>query len=390
MIERRAKVEITELLGERPAVVLTGPRQVGKTTLALAVADARPSVYLDLEDPADSARLVDPSLYLGAHEDELVVLDEVQRAPELLPVLRSIIDRGRRDGRSTGRFLLLGSASIDVITRAGESLAGRVGIVELCSLDLLEVGDDARTDLWVRGGLPDSLLAASDRASSRWRSDFVRTYLERDIPALGPRVPAETMGRLWTMLAHRQGAPLNIAELARSLGLDGRTVGHYLDVLVDLLLVRRLPPIHPNVGKRLVKAPRVFLRDSGVVHALLGLEDFDAVLGHPIAGASWEGFVIEQVAAAAGPGADLGYYRTAAGAELDLVVTWPDGERWAVEIKRSSAPKLGRGFRTAFADVEADRGFLVGDITDPFPVSDTVTAVGVRGLVQAVAERETP
>lgn len=390
MIERRAKVEITELLGERPAVVLTGPRQVGKTTLALAVADARPSVYLDLEDPADSARLVDPSLYLGAHEDELVVLDEVQRAPELLPVLRSIIDRGRRDGRSTGRFLLLGSASIDVITRAGESLAGRVGIVELCSLDLLEVGDDARTDLWVRGGLPDSLLAASDRASSRWRSDFVRTYLERDIPALGPRVPAETMRRLWTMLAHRQGAPLNIAELARSLGLDGRTVGHYLDVLVDLLLVRRLPPIHPNVGKRLVKAPRVFLRDSGVVHALLGLEDFDAVLGHPIAGASWEGFVIEQVAAAAGPGADLGYYRTAAGAELDLVVTWPDGERWAVEIKRSSAPKLGRGFRTAFADVEADRGFLVGDITDPFPVSDTVTAVGVRGLVQAVAERETP
>lgn len=387
MITRRAQAEVAELLAEQAGVVLAGPRQVGKTTLALALAGSRPSVYLDLENPADRARLSDPQLYFDAHEDQLVVLDEVQQMPELLPILRGVIDRGRRSGRGLGRFLLLGSASLEVISGAGESLAGRIGVVELGSLDLLEIGSDEPRNLWVRGGLPDSLLAPSDRASLRWRDDFIRTYLGRDIPALGPRVPAETMRRLWTMLAHRQGSPLNAAELARSLAIDARSVAQYLDLLVDLLLVRRVAPLHPNVGKRLVKAPRIYLRDSGIVHALLGLGDFDAVVGHPVAGGSWEGFVVEQVAAVAGPRTDIGFYRTSAGAEIDLALTWPSGERWAIEIKRSSAPKLPRGFAVAAGDVAADRRFLVGDIAHAFPVAADVSAIGVAAFLREVAAR---
>ena len=327
MIDRRAHSEVTDLLSEAPAVALIGPRQVGKTTLALQVAASRPSVYLDLESAPDRARLADPALYLLDHLDELVVLDEIHRAPGLFEVLRGVIDRGRREDRATGRFLLLGSAAIALLAQSGESLAGRIAFVELAPFDVTEIGAERLDQLWVRGGFPDSFLAADEHGSLRWREDFIRTYLERDIPELGPRIPAETLRRLWTMFAHHQGGLLNAAQLARGLGVSGATVAHYLDLMVDLLLVRRLPPYLANVGKRLVRSPKVFVRDSGLVHALLGLADKEALLGHPVAGPSWEGMAIENLLTAAGPRAQASFYRTSHGAEIDLVLNLPGDQR---------------------------------------------------------------
>jgi uncharacterized protein len=270
-----------------------GPRQVGKTTLAHAVAKGRSSVYLDLESPRDRAKLSDPALFLAQHEESLVILDEVQRVPDVFQVLRGVIDAGRRRQRGTGRFLLLGSASMDLLSQSGESLAGRIAYLELGPFDPLEVARDQCHALWTRGGFPGSFLAESDAESSVWRENFVRTYLERDIPQLGPRVPAETLRRFWTMLAHSQAGLLNAAALARALAVDGKTVTRYLDLLVDLLLVRRLQPYQANAGKRLVKSPKVYVRDSGLVHSLLRVDTLDQLLGHPVAGPSWEGFVIE-------------------------------------------------------------------------------------------------
>nr|WP_245299197.1 ATP-binding protein [Sinorhizobium sp. GL28] len=286
MLERQIATTLTELIDTNPAVALIGPRQVGKTTLALAIAEQRPSVYLDLESDADRTKLSEPELYLEQHRDKLVILDEVHRLPNLFQNLRGLIDRGRRSGKRSGQFLLLGSASIDLLKQSGETLAGRITYLEMHPIDGLEVADKDINPLWVRGGFPDSFLAVNDRASSRWRQDFIRTYLERDIPQFGPRIPAETLRRFWTMLAHHQSGLLNAAEFARALGVDGKTVASYLDLLVDLLLVRRLEPWHSNVGKRLVKSPRVYVRDSGIAHTLLGLTNQEQVLGHPVAGAS--------------------------------------------------------------------------------------------------------
>jgi len=387
MIERRLADELEALLGTSPAVVLTGPRQVGKTTLALELAERRPSVYLDLESPTDRARIANAELYLEDHADELVVLDEVQRVPELFEILRGVIDRGRRAGRRRGRFLLLGSASLDLLSRSGESLAGRVALVELGPLtcEEVEVGDQDR--LWRRGGLPESFLAPDDRASLRWRRDFVRTYLERDVPQLGPRIPAETLRRLWTMLAHQQGGLLNAARLAGSLGVAGATVGRYLDLLVDLLLVRRLPAWHANVGKRLVRAPKVYVRDSGIVHALLGIEDQETLLGHPVAGGSWEGFAIESLLAAAGPDVEAHHYRSSGGAEVDLVITWPGGEAWAIEIKRTTSPSPGRGLRSAVGDIGPVRTSIVVPVDDRYRLDAEIEAIGLRRLCAAVRKR---
>lgn len=387
MLDRCVAEHVRLLLHEFPAVALTGPRRAGKTTLALQLADAQPSIYLDLESPSDRARLTEPELFLDAHRDDLVVLDEVQRVPDLFPVLRSVIDRGRRQGLRAGRFLLLGSASIDLIGGASESLAGRLATAELGPLNVLEVpaGDDEA--LWVRGGFPESLLARSDPASTRWREAFIATYLERDIPLFGPRVGAETLRRLWTMLAHRQGAPLNAAELAGSLGITGVSVARYLDLLVDLLLVRRLPPASSNVGKRLVRSPRVYVRDSGLVHTLLQIPERDALLGHPVAGSSWEGYVVEQLLQVADTGVDAAYYRATGGAEVDLVLTWPSGRRWAIEIKRTTTPKLGRGFHSAVADIQPDEAFVACPVDDPFPLGEGVTAIPPRDLAARLAAR---
>lgn len=385
MIKRRIEPDVLHLLAHAPAVVLTGPRQAGKTTLALSVAEGRDAVYLDLESEADRARLAEPELYFADHAEELVVLDEIHRAPGIFEALRGTIDRGRREGRREGRFLLLGSAAIDLLSQSGETLAGRVAFAELTPFDVTEVGADRVDQLWVRGGFPESFLAIEDAASMRWRRDFIRTYLERDIPQLGPRIPAETLRRLWTMLAHQQGGLLNAAQIARGLGVSGTTVGHYLDLMVDLLLVRRLPPRLANVGKRMVRSPKVYVRDSGLTHALLGLADKEAVLGHPVAGGSWEGTVIENLIAAAGERPTASFYRTSGGAEVDLVLTWPEGREWAIEVKRSAAPRVERGFRSALEDLRPERSFVVYPGKERFPLAAGVEAVSLAGLCAELA-----
>jgi uncharacterized protein len=380
MIEGRAAPQIASLLAQSPAVVLSGPRQVGKTTLALEIAGRRPATYLDLESEIDRARLAEPELYFADHADELLVLDEIQRLPGLFEVLRGVIDQGRREGRGDGRFLLLGSASLELLAQSGESLAGRIAFAELAPFDLTEVGAGHLDRLWVRGGFPDSFLASGEEASLRWRRDFIRTYLERDIPQLGPRIPAETLRRLWTMLAHNQGGLLNAANIARGLGVSGATVGNYLDLMVDLLLVRRLPPRVANLGKRMVRSPKVYVRDSGLLHALLGVADKESLLGHPVIGASWEGLVVENLIGVAGADVEPSFYRTSGGAEVDLVLTWPDGREWAIEVKRTLAPKLERGLRSALADVEPERSFVVYPGSERYPLGEGVEAIGMAEL----------
>jgi hypothetical protein len=385
MIPRHLGARLRERLAEVPAVVLTGPRQVGKTTLALAVAQGKEALYLDLESERDRAKLAEPELYLEDHLGRLVILDEVHRTPGLFPVLRGLIDRARQRGERSGLYLLLGSASLDLLRQSGETLAGRVSYLELTPIGVRELPPDIDQDvLWVRGGFPESLLSGSDGQSFRWREDFIRSYLERDIPQLGPRIAAETLRRFWTMLAHHQGGMLNVAQLARNVGVDVRTARGYIDLMVDLLLIRRLPPWHANVGKRLVKSPKVYVRDSGLVHALLSIEDKEALLAHPVVGASWEGFVIENVLGSRPPGVTAHFYRTSGGAEIDLVLAWPDGSLWAIEVKRSLSPKLERGFQSACTDLSAERRFVVYPGTDSYPVSEAVMAVPLEGLIEQV------
>ncbi len=380
MIKRRIRDKLDESIDHSPAVALLGPRQVGKTTLALEMGATRPSLYLDLESPADRAKLADAGRYLAEHEDKLVILDEVHRAPEIFQILRGLIDQGRRRGKAGGRFLLLGSASVELLKQSGESLAGRISFLELTPFDATEVDGERMDRLWIRGGFPGSFLAANDRISLDWREDFIRTYLERDVPQFGSRIPAETLRRFWTMLAHHQAGMHNAATLAQGLGVDGKTVARYLDLLVDLLIVRRLFPWHRNVGKRLVKSPKVFVRDSGLVHALLGLGNKEQLLGHPVVGPSWVSFVLETLLVLAPRGTEANFYRTAAGAEIDLVLTLPGGKLWAVEIKRSSAPKLERGFHLACADLKPAKRFVVYPGDDRFPLDAETEVLGLAEL----------
>ena len=384
MIPRRIENELHSLLADYPAVALLGPRQAGKTTLALEVSHTTDSVYLDLESYADLARLSDPELYLSDHEERLVILDEVHRAPDLFRSLRGLIDSGRRRGRRSGRFLLLGSASMDLLQQSGETLAGRIAYLELGPLNALEVDRGDHDHLWVRGGFPDSFLADDDGRSLRWRENFIRTYLERDVPQLGPRIAAETLRRFWTMLAHSQGGTLNMSSLARGLGVGGRTISGYMDLMVDLLLVRRLTPWRQNVGKRLVKAPKIYVRDSGVVHALLGLESKEDVLGHPVVGPSWEGFVVETLLTIAPDRSVASYYRASGGAEIDLLLTLPGHGTWAIEIKRSLNPRPRRGFHNACEDVGPEAKFVVYPGRERYRLSGDVEAIGLVDMAEEV------
>ncbi len=390
MIERRLTRSLTTRLSQVPAAVLLGPRQVGKTTLALEIAREQGAIYLDLESEADRARLSEPELYLGGHLDRLVILDEIHRAPRLFLALRGLIDRARRSNRREGLYLLLGSASLEMLKQSGETLAGRVSYLELSPFDVLEVAESADNrvgeKLWVRGGFPDSFLAESEARSLRWRQDFIRTYLERDIPQFGRRIPAETLRRFWVMLAHHQGGLLNVAQLARNIGVDAKTAASYMDLLTDLLLLRRLPAWHANVGKRLVKSPKVMVRDSGLVHALLSIEDHDALLSHPVVGASWEGFVVENLLNVAPEGV-LGYfYRTGGGAEIDLLLHFPDGPLWAIEIKRSLSPRPERGFHSGCADLNPERRFLVYPGAEPYPLTPEIEVLSLRDLALRLVE----
>ena len=386
MITRRHINLIRRDLGWFPSVFLLGPRQVGKTTLAREIAREDPdSLYLDLKDPAVARRLANAGSYLDLHRHRLVILDAIQRMPDLFRVLRGRIDARRREGRECGHFLILGSSSGALLRQSAESLAGRVAYHELPGLDALEVGRDPDRS-WLRGGFPGSITAPGDEISLRWRTNFIRTCLERDLLQAGLRAPAETLRRFWTMLSHSQGEPFNAARLAGSLGVSVPSVKRYADTLVDLMLVRRLQPYHVNVGKRLIKSPKLFVRDSGIVHALLNIRSIDDLLGHPVAGASWEGLVVENLIGAAPRGTDAFFYRTRAGAGIDLLLLLPGQRLWAIEVQRSSAPRVPRGFRIATADVQAARGFIVYPGEETYPLGDGITATPLPALMRRLVE----
>ena len=442
MLVRKTQETVLQALSRQASVALIGPRQVGKTTLALEIGKQLNALYLDLEAIEERDKLSDPSAFLTAYEDRLVILDEIHRVPDLFLTLRGLIDQGRRHGQRTGRFLLLGSASLDLMRQSGESLAGRISYIDMTPLSVLEVPTDGIVaptpgtgvsslppegaqpvlgrpgagivaptlgtgvsslppegaqpvlgrpgagieTLWIRGGFPDSFLAHDDRQSLDWRKDLLRTCLERDVPMFGSRIPAETLRRFWTMLAHNQGALHNASRLATGLEVSSQTVSRYTDLLVDLLLVRRLQPYHANVGKRLVKSPKVYVRDSGLLHALLNIETRDALLGHPVVGASWEGFVIENLINAAPAFTVPGFYRTSGGAEIDLLLELPGGERWAIEVKRSRAAKPARGFYEACEDLKPARRFVVHGGLERYPISADVEAIGMRELAETLAQ----
>jgi predicted AAA+ superfamily ATPase len=383
MIKRRLKGILRQKLLDNPAVVLMGPRQVGKTTLVFEMAQEDRVLYLDLERPRDLAKITDIEKFCELNADKMLILDEVQRAPELFASLRGIIDQRKREGKSTEQFLLLGSASIKLLQQTSETLAGRVAYCELQPLDVTEVSKNQHSTLWCRGGFPDSFLASTDEKSLDWRHNFISTYLERDIPQLGPRIPAETLRRFWTMLAHNQGQTFNAAQFARGLDVKGVTTSRYLDLMVDLLLVRRLPPWTSNVGKRLVKAPKTYIRDSGLCHALLGIETRNELLGHPVVGGSWEGFVIENILGILPKRASCGYYRTSGGAEVDLIIEIA-GDIWAIEIKRSTAPTVSKGFYSACDDLAATRKILVHAGDESFPMAGDIEALSLTEAMSVI------
>lgn len=378
MIKRRLLTKLTRALTESPAVALLGPRQAGKTTLAKIIAAEYPgSMYLDLERPSELAKLTDPELFLSRYTDRLIVLDEIQRQPELFPILRALID----ETRHPGRFLLLGSASPQLLRQASESLAGRISFHELAPFDIGEIAPThfKLQDFWLRGGYPPSWLAKTEQASFAWRESFISTHLERDIPSFGIRVPGTTLRRFWQMLAHLHGQLWNASRLASGFGVSAPTVGHYLDILEATYMVRRLLPLHVNLGKRLVKSPKIYLRDSGLLHALLGVSTLEELSGHPVVGASWEGWVLEQIAQLLGPQWQLSFYRTAAGAEIDVVAE--RGNRMiGFEIKFSSAPVLAKGCWAAIADLELDHTYVVAPVESGYPLADNVEVVSAAGL----------
>ncbi|MCC6658003.1 MAG: ATP-binding protein [Rhodocyclaceae bacterium] len=378
MIKRQILPRLKQSLAEFPAVALLGPRQVGKTTLAHSLAGGE-AVFLDLERPADLARLRDAETYLESVSGRFVIVDEVQRMPELFPVLRVLIDRNRR----AGRFLLLGSASPALRRQAAESLAGRIDYLELAPFTLDEVGATTENlqKLLLRGGFPESYLAPSGKASLRWRHSFIRTFIEQDLPQLGINIPAAQIRRFWQMLAHLHGQIWNASQIAASLGLTPPTMRRYLDILADTYMVRILPPLHANLGKRLVKSPRVYLRDSGLLHALLGVETLDALLAHPIVGAAWEGTVIEHLVAHVPQQALPHFYRTVAGAELDLVLESSAGLR-AFEAKFGLSPRLTKGYHQALADLGIACGTVVYTGNENYRMAPDARVAGLQEAIQ--------
>lgn len=383
MIARHLATVLVKRLSQSPVVALLGSRQVGKTTLARGLDAGKASHYLDLERPSDIAKLADPELYLGKFANHLVILDEIQRCPGLFPVLRSLIDERRRAGEKSAQFLILGSASPELLQQSSETLAGRISYLELNPLNLTELkpGVDVMDRHWFRGGYPDSYLAADDAVAHQWCDDFITSYVERHLPQLGITASPLLLRRLCSMLAHQQGATLNLSKLAGSLGIDGKTARHYLDLLEGLYLVRGIPAWSRNAGKRLVKSPKVYWRDSGVLHALASLHDFEQVLGHPLCGYSWEGYCIEQIVTRLPKATTASHYRTHAGAEIDLVLESPSGETVALEIKRTLSPKLSPGLIESMKTLQATTGYYIMPQGETFPLSESVTAISLSDFL---------
>jgi predicted AAA+ superfamily ATPase len=379
-IERTIGKKVSDYLGFFPVTAILGPRQCGKTTLAKACIEHQAdALYLDLERPSDAAKLGEAEAFLRRHRGHIVCLDEIQRIPNLFQVLRSLCD----ETGAPGQFLVLGSAAPDLLRQTSETLAGRIGYLELTPFTETEVGVEQQAALWLRGGFPRSFMAPTDDLSRVWLDSFIQTFLERDLPQLGIRVPALTMRQFWEMCAHLHGDLWNHAKVASSLGVSAKTVGHYLAILEQAHMLRRLQPFATNLKKRLVKAPRIYLRDSGLLHRLLRIDNLDALSGHPGRGVSWEGYVIEQVAAAA-PDAELFFYRTAAGAEIDLLVR--QGPRLtAIEIKATSAPRAERGFWLALDDTQPDQAWVAAQVTEPFPIGQGVSAAPLDIICKSLA-----
>lgn len=381
MFTRKLFKTLESAVKQFPAVALLGPRQVGKTTLAFELKKHfSDSIYLDLESEQDLAKLNQPELYLKEHTDKLVILDEVHRAPGLFPILRGLIDSQKRAGKKTSQYLLLGSASPDLLKQSGESLAGRIAYLELTPLLASEIEPKDMESLWLRGGFPDSFLADSEEQSVLWRQNFIRTYLERDVPQFAPRISTETLRRFWGMLSNAQGTLINVAQLAGNLGIDQKTAQSYMDLLIDLLMVRKLQPWHSNIGKRLVKSPKVYVRDSGLVHSLLSISNKEALLSHPIIGQSWEAFIIENLTATLPNGAIPYFYKTSGGAEIDLIIAWPNQEIWAIKIKRSLQPKVEKGFHQACIDLEPKKKFVVYAGQERFSLGHDVEVISLLDL----------
>lgn len=394
MIHRKLQNNLHKLLQTNAAVVLMGPRQIGKTTLALEVSKYFDAVYRDLENPRELDQVRDIELFVQQYPDQLIILDEVQRAPEIFAILRGIIDQRRRASQRTAQFLLLGSSSLELLGQTSESLAGRVAYAELEGVNLLESKTLAapaisETTLWLKGGFPESLLREDLTVSLQWRRDLIRSYLERDIPQFGFRVPAETLRRFWTMLAHYQGGVFNAAALAKGLGISGKSAARYLDILVDLLLLRRLRPWHSNVGKRLVKSPKVYIRDSGLLHSLLDIDSLDTLLGHPVVGNSWEGFVIENLIDNNSIHQYQAYfYRTQRGAEIDLLLTKGGNPEIAIEVKRASNPKAGKGFHIACDDMGIEHRYVVYPGTEAYRLSSELWVTPLADLMRTLRTRK--
>ncbi len=389
MLERYLQSKVQSALGVMPVVALLGPRQSGKTTLALQVAKSirKESAYLDLELDSDLSKLSDPEAYLRRFENKLLIIDEIQRQPDLFRLLRGLVDIRKRAGELTGHFLLLGSASRDLIQHSSETLAGRIRYLELSPFSLQEVGREKSMlpdmeKLWLRGGFPDSYLAKRDDDSWNWRSDFISSYVEKDIPLMGPNISRTTMRRLWSMLAHNNAQQVNLSKLGENLGVSYKTIKNYVDTLTDFYMLRQILPWAGNTKKRLVKAPKIYLRDSGLAHRFLNITDFESLLGHPAIGASWEGFVIENILTNISDKWQCSYYRTSAQAEIDLVLEGPKNEVWAIEVKRALMPKISKGFHNASEDINATRKLVIYPGEDLYPLAGDIEVMGLLAFMR--------
>lgn len=394
MISRFLTKELMDALEHMPAVALLGTRQVGKTSLALEISEAvihKSVSYLDLELDTDLAKLDDPEGYLKTFENKLLIIDEVQLKPDLFRILRGLIDRRKRAGETAAHFLLLGSASRDLLRQSSESLAGRIRYLELKPFSISEISEQDPLEfspekLWFRGGYPQSYLAASDHESWNWRSDFIASYIERDIPQLGIHVSAARMSRFWKMLSHYQGQQINLSALGKSLEVSHTTIRNYLDVLTDLYVVRQLQPWAGNTKKRLVKSPKIYIRDTGILHRLLSISEYDDLLGHPVLGYSWEGFVIENILGVLSDKWRASYYRSSEQTEIDLVLEKSHIEVWGVEIKRSSAPKISAGFHRACKEIKATKKFIVYSGKERFPISGGTEVIGIVDFINLLTQ----